>query len=286
LTSQPTVAIEKIDAKQAKKYLNLMVADQRSEKTTQVTRLVQELLSGEWQLVPDAIAFNSSGKLWNGQHRLRAIVEASKINPSVEAEFIVLRHVTHEGAMDVTDRGVGRSLADSIYRRYAGADKARSHSWAVKVAAAVNKAYLLDTKRWRSRSTVPTSAPLHWLEQNEGIFNSIQTGENVYRSTGVNASICAAVHYLISRDCDPAKADEFFDAIKSDLHPEGSPIRAMRRRISNLKSSAVTVEPEYHVHLLLRTWNYWLKGDTVHLIKVNPTDPFPSWKITYQALND
>lgn len=63
-------------------------------------KLKSDLIAGLWSPTPDAIAFDKSGKLFNGQHRLRAIVESgipaiclvtykwptdSNMNPSIDS---------------------------------------------------------------------------------------------------------------------------------------------------------------------------------------------------------
>lgn len=80
-----------------------------------VKALVDAIKSGEWRMTHQGIAFGSDGNLYDGQHRLTAIVEAG-----VAVSMLVTRGLDHT-ALDAIDTGHSRkahdvlSIADGIH---------------------------------------------------------------------------------------------------------------------------------------------------------------------------
>ncbi len=80
----------------------------RRVRPERVTRYAEQIKDGEWMVSPDAIAFDYKGKLINGQHRLKAIIEAGQ--PA--------RHIVAFGlqpdAFKISDVGVKRTGGDIL----------------------------------------------------------------------------------------------------------------------------------------------------------------------------
>ncbi len=77
----------------------------RREKITQYSGAMK---NGEWTIGTDAIGFNGSGGLMNGQHRLTAIVETGVSQQMLIADGLPAGAKLH---MDI---GLKRSLADYL----------------------------------------------------------------------------------------------------------------------------------------------------------------------------
>ena len=75
----------------------------RESHISSLTRLIK---SGDWHLTQDAISFNSSGVLTNGQHRLSAIVKGGKAVP-----VLVAFNIDMSTAIDT---GAKRSFSDNV----------------------------------------------------------------------------------------------------------------------------------------------------------------------------
>jgi hypothetical protein len=78
----------------------------RPVRHTWVKYLAKQMRLGRFERVTDAIGFRHDGMLINGQHRLMACIEAQ-----TPFDAIVVSGLT-EGAFQVTDRGINRTLAD------------------------------------------------------------------------------------------------------------------------------------------------------------------------------
>jgi hypothetical protein len=107
-----TARIEQINKPIAEKYLATMVLN-RSPKELTIAAYANDMANGKWLLSPQGIAFNEEGQLFDGQHRLKAIIRSG-----VDVEILVLRGFPDKQesmkTMDVLDAGVGRSLADRL----------------------------------------------------------------------------------------------------------------------------------------------------------------------------
>jgi hypothetical protein len=74
--TEPRLEIKTITPELAKKWLALNTASNRRISKRTVDAYAQEMTRGRWQLTHQAIAFNQTGELVDGQHRLHAIVVA------------------------------------------------------------------------------------------------------------------------------------------------------------------------------------------------------------------
>jgi hypothetical protein len=75
-----------------------------------VGRYAEQMKDGEWLISPDAIAFSHTGKLINGQHRLKAITQLGK-GESVQC---MVAFNLDPAAFKIADVGVKRTGADVL----------------------------------------------------------------------------------------------------------------------------------------------------------------------------
>ena len=107
-----TAKVETIGPATAKKYLATMVPNRKVKEDT-VASYANDMATGKWLLSPQGIAFDAEGRLFEGQHRMLAIIRCKR-----EIQMLVLRGFPVSQSamktMDVVDSGVGRSLADRL----------------------------------------------------------------------------------------------------------------------------------------------------------------------------
>jgi len=109
---QITMVIERITPEIAKKYLSKNVPPghgkdpNRYLQPSRVRKLRRELAEGRWLLTHQGIAFDTSGRLIDGQNRLTAIIEAG-----VPAELCVFRNLDPRARL-VIDATSNRTPAD------------------------------------------------------------------------------------------------------------------------------------------------------------------------------
>ena len=101
--------IERIGPIQASKYLENRTRNRQLNKRT-VDRYVAAMVAGAWELTHQGVAFDKEGKLFDGQHRMAAVVQSGKT-----IEFSVSRYVKSEDVpMLVVDSGHARNAGDRL----------------------------------------------------------------------------------------------------------------------------------------------------------------------------
>ena len=82
--------------------------DQRRLRSGWVDTLATDMVAGRWKLTHQGIAFDTHGRLLDGQHRLQAVV-ASDVTVRMKVDFGI-----DPSAYEVTDAGRPRSIVDRI----------------------------------------------------------------------------------------------------------------------------------------------------------------------------
>ena len=151
--------VQTITPKKALEYLEHNTANRPLSGRT-VRDFAQAMRRGEWRVTHQGIAFDTTGALVDGQHRLAAIVEAD-----VPVEVTVFSEVP-EGAFDVLDTGKRRNAADVL--------AIEGEKSAVMLAAMVRTVWLYenrpelnwsggDADRLLGSSRVRTNSPM-WTD--------------------------------------------------------------------------------------------------------------------------
>jgi len=106
---EPAVTRELITPAIAMDWLDNANTSNRSVSEAHVQRLARDMASGEWKLTHEGIAFDPSGILIDGQHRLWAVVLSE-----TPVEMHVWRNVTRDALMAI-DCGKARTLRDMLW---------------------------------------------------------------------------------------------------------------------------------------------------------------------------
>lgn len=101
-----TTTVETITPESAKEYLQRNNIN-RNINQSRVNAYADEIKNGKWQLNGEAIRFNTSGSLIDGQHRLSAIIKAE-----IPVEMCVMRNIPDD--VSIYDRGRPRDITDSM----------------------------------------------------------------------------------------------------------------------------------------------------------------------------
>src|SRR5256886_16450094 len=177
-----------ITPKKAAEYLERNPAT-RPLSTRTVREFGQAMRRGEWRITHQGIAFDITGALVDGQHRLAAIVEAD-----VPVEVTVFTEVP-EGAFDVLDTGKRRNAADVL--------AIEGEKSAVMLAAMVRTVWLYENRPELNWSGGDAGATNHQivptLEQHPMLRDFITVGEHIAAASGMIKSAAGAARYLITQ---------------------------------------------------------------------------------------
>lgn len=107
-----TAKIEIITPPAAQRYLDTMGLNRRVKESS-VTMYANDMRNGNWKISPQGIAFDEGGSLFDGQHRLLAVLRSGSSVPML----VIRGFPSHQGnvkTMDVVDCGAIRTLPDRL----------------------------------------------------------------------------------------------------------------------------------------------------------------------------
>ena len=223
----------------------------RKLEAARVKQYAADIERGDWALNGEAIKVSVSGRILDGQHRLMAVIEASK-----SIESILITGLADE-AQETMDQGKARSLGDLL--------RMRGESNYSTLAAVVKTINVYQ----RHGSLVPvigqpqptTAQMLRTLERNEEIRESVDFALKNTRSW-LQKSNVAALHYLFA-SVDQADADDFFTRLATGENLDSTnPIYVLRERLIKEKYEPEHIGPKAKLAFMVRTWNAYRRGET------------------------
>lgn len=204
------ITLENITGADARAYLELN-SQNRKPRKSQLALLKRDLMSGNWRLTHQGIAFGTSGRLLDGQHRLLAIAETN-----ITAPILVFRNIP-ETTQEVCDTVAGRTVAENLTLLDGLKD-------ATKLAAYVN----VIAQVWGGSNTKVSLAQAREILR---LFPKLKTMaeadspkiQPIFRRAHFTASIGLALHI------EPSTAAAFFDAFTLGRNlTEGHPALILR----------------------------------------------------------
>lgn len=222
----------------------------RKLNSNRVNGLVAAMRSGEWQLNGETIIVSDTGKLMDGQHRLKAVIAFGR------PVDLLVAYGANENAFHTIDTGKGRSPGDIL-----SMSEVRNPT----ACAAVAKLIWQIIQRVPLTTPAPTSYLLKVLER----FPSIQKWAMETNGKGANtivpqASLVAALVYLEDIAKKPASALDFYEGVVVGANlPESSPILALRNRCINVRQSGGRLGAEWAWPITAKALSYFEAGQKV-----------------------
>ena len=187
----------------ATKWLATNADFQRKLRQTVVDRYARDMLNGAWNLTHQGIAFDTKGRLIDGQHRLAAIAKAG-----VSVKMTVVLD-TPSGAYDHVDIGFGRTTADVL--------KAQGEGWITNEHIATARFMEAGSN---AKATTIARSPFELREMVEIHKNALAfVFQNIERHVrGVTiAPVLAAVGVAYYSELDRAKLADFLRLLVSGI---------------------------------------------------------------------
>lgn len=279
----PTSKIQVVTPQLADKWLGQNTRNYRKLKNNPVLKFAGILERGEWKLTPDCIAFDTEGRLMNGQHRLTAICVTG-----ISAELGVMRGLEPE-AEDVMDGGLARKIADALEHR-GEHDVNRLGSalrWLYRLDLIEDLDGSEDTRETTGVSSIPpdrvptTPMLLRYLDDNPDIRDSLKATRSIIQELRMKGGLVAACHYRMKL-IDEQDCDLFWDKLESgaDLRPR-DPIYLLRKMMTaNATAINRNKLPDFRqCAVILLAWNLWRDDQERDLLKWSwggsRKDPFP-----------
>lgn len=269
-----TMTWEIVTPEQAATWLDPLVnLDNRGKRGGRISGYARDMRAGAWT-PGESIKFGADGRLYDGQHRLEAVVQAD-----VAIGFWVLRDLPSESYQNL-DRGGVRSFADTL--RWRGASVSPNVlASALTVCAAFSQGVGPGRGRggsgsggvWSTRtiasSPVTDADRAAYLDLHPGLIKSVEMWGTSKARKGAKCSCAhlAAAHHLI---CDAgvsvSDADRFmYQLVTQDKEPVNGTIRSGL----NALDLCMSHDADRRIFVLLRTWNAWASGREVTAIRVH-----------------
>lgn len=258
------VVVETITPEQALEYLTANVHN-RTVRTKRVSKYANEMRNGQWRLTGEAIKFDRTGRLVDGQHRLLAVLESE-----VTTEFLVVRGVD-EDAFDVLDNGLTRNYGDVL--------KANGFT-DVNVLAASARIVLGYEHDALSNADVMTNiankqAVVKELSRDERYDRYVTGARLGHRANrfGGNSTATAGFYVLATEHWSEELVETFLERVITGVGLEaGSPALALRNWWANGRASKNTE----HLAGMIRAWNAHVTGSDLRIVRSHvPGQPFP-----------
>ena len=185
---QLKITTEIITPKQAEKYLEKNIENNRPILDRHVAVLARDMKAGNWVQNGETIKFNGTGVLLDGQHRLWACVEAK-----VPFTSAVARGVP---SLEDVDRGRSRTMSHILAMRRV--------MNATKVSVAIRTIWRWENTNWRASQIMPSTRECLELLDSHPVIEEITKISTRIRkiegSTEIRALVCWRLTQLAGLD--------------------------------------------------------------------------------------
>lgn len=255
---------EDVTPEKAAEYLRGNAAG-RSLNPNAVNMYARDMAAGRWQLTHQGLAFDEDGVLFDGQHRVNAVVRAG-----VTVRFWVTRGASREtfGAIDI---GRGRSMADRFH--IAGHEKD-----ATQLAAVARKVTLWDAGHPWSRRLTPTREEIAQAFDAHPEIADAARFAHTWPGRRTLAPALAGFCWWLFSAVDSDDATYFMEALRTGANLErGDPILALRERLLADRGTGSTARASYAagyqrqevmLAMTIIAWNHYRKRSKITKIQL------------------
>ena len=198
-----------ITPEMAEEWLTHNHADNRTLRKSTVNKYVNDMKNGNWTLNTDCVAFDTEGRLIQGQHRLHAVVKSGLS----EWMHVMFEFDNKDSAMQNFDRGAMRNLADII--RISGIDDDVYANGYRTVNAYMR--LKLGNGHFSQNDTIDFIKTNYKVISKALEISKITSNGNKGK---MQASVSAAILSALVND-EPEEALHKFVQVYSDMNPEG-----------------------------------------------------------------
>ena len=259
------MAKTKVTPEMAAKWL-AADTENRPIRESRVQSYADQIRRGEWVYNGESIIINDKNGITDGQHRLRAVVQAGL--PIVTE---VVTGVKHEEVFDTIDSAPGRTGRDRMALR--GEDHIQI------LAGAVSWLYkLTHVPTGRKKVTVTPHAEAEMLKKYPEVRDGISyLKEFQFYTTVGGKSIISALWVLFGRH-DKTARDEFFDQFSTgEGIPSGGVVAILRDRLFQESTHKLRkVDQKIIGALIIKAFNFYITGTKTKLLRFRPdVEAFP-----------
>jgi hypothetical protein len=248
-TPPPTVEIVDVSPAIAEDWLSRN-PNNRNLRRAVVDAYARDMEAGRWRLNGETVKFSTTGQLYDGQHRLNAVVQSGITVP------MVVIHGLGADVMATVDAGAKRSYSDAL--KLAGEDN-------TSTLAAVARRAVMWERGMRTNTGAIRPTPLEmtdFLDRHPEIRGSADLAARLASRETLPASVYGLCHYLFA-ELDADAATWFLLRVgDGDRIAADDPIGVLRSRIARLRVSGGRINETVGLALCIRAWNAHRDGST------------------------
>ncbi|MEU1420495.1 hypothetical protein [Kitasatospora sp. NPDC005751] len=221
----------------------------------QVEALREAILRNEWQVTHQGIAFDRSGRLLDGQHRLRAIIDAG-----VPVEMFVFDGLS-EDAFPVLDTGKRRSAADTL--------SSTGEKYLTLLSSTIRHVLLFRTmpnEPWTGvRSRVSNDRILAEYKANVDSYRvAVTVGRELAKHMFASQTALAVGYFLTTEAAPAADIDDWISGLKSGANLDPGDARLVLREVPKdtvKRGSRRRLDMRDQVSMYIKAWNAWVRPE-------------------------
>lgn len=262
--------VQTITPAKAAEWLEANTQNRPISKRT-VEGFAEAMRRGEWKVTHQGIAFDETGALVDGQHRLAAIVEAG-----LPVEMTVFTQVPADG-FDVLDTGKKRNAADVL--------AIEGEKSSIMLAAMVRIVWLYENRQdrsWSGGGATPTNHQIvETLDAHPDIRDYLGLSLQVATATGMIKSAAGGAVYLVTKANPKANLDPFFDGLieGTGLRKGDAALMFRKHLFAQARKQAGQVlrrrDQREHVTLFIKAFNAWAGGERLTQLRYTPREAVP-----------
>lgn len=226
---------------------------------SRVHNLASAMSRGEWVVNGDAIRIGSDGVLLDGQHRLAAIIKSG-----VTVKSLVVGGVDPK-AFKTIDGGAKRSSADDLSMMCV-----KNANCVAAAAKLLHKHAMYGSPYFGTAGSDPTRHQiLQVVTENAGLQECARwVYSNDFCKKMPGPSISTFCRFVFIRH-NSQKGVDFFDHLESGAGLEdGSPILALRSRLTDDAIAKTKLPPRYKAALMFKAFSLYCDDASVKQLKV------------------
>lgn len=264
------ISVETLTANDAQALLLASVGQrQRPLSNDRVGQYARQMRAGKWRVTHQAVAIDPDGVVFDGQHRLSAIVKAG-----VPVTLTIARDAD-PATFDVIDvgrtRSPGHALAIAGYQNVNVLASSSRHFLVYKELIGTTRSTGPDIRtRWASHDIVEFLGTI----DGDRVLGSLPDANRLANNLGqigAKTWLTAAIALLRSVGVNDELRAEFTDRMESGLMLDAtSPILAFRRWMTNYANGYKTVRSDARAFTgmaaFVKCWNSWLEGEPVQQV--------------------
>lgn len=249
----PTIeaGIQTVTPKMALRWLEAN-HNNRNVRERVVTAYARDMKAGRWRLTGEAVKFSADGRLIDGQHRLRAVVQAG-----INVDMMIVRGLDDE-VQEVLDSGAGRSAGDAL--------RMRGETNYSNLAATARAAMMFEDGRlYQGGGTKYTHGEIiEFLEKNPEMRDSVEFAVSLRHQIDIPISVLGVCIWRLAQVA-PDDCTIFFTKLGEKTgFVKGDPILALHNRLTDVRRTNRALDRADYLSLVFRSWNAWRQRKSVH----------------------